>query len=65
VKQGSPSHQQPPTADKPVKPSAFSPHEAVALLLKYNHAVEVIKKHKQQQQQATHNLLAMLQHYLV
>jgi hypothetical protein len=27
--------------------------------------VEVIKKHKQQQQQATHNLLAMLQHYLV
>jgi len=37
-----------------------SPSEAVHLLVKYHQAIELIKKHKQQQQQATQALLAVL-----
>jgi hypothetical protein len=36
----------------------------VHLLEKYHQAVDLIKKHKQQQQQATQALMAVLQQYL-
>ena len=44
--------------------SVVSPSEAVHLLSKYHQAVELIKKHKQHQQQATVALMTVLQQYL-
>lgn len=60
-----PTQQRIPSVDKPAKSPTVSPSEAISLLVKYHQAVEMIKKHKQQQQQATQNLLTLLQQYLV